>query len=97
MLFTSDQVKPIQQVDIAPELPFLIRTGNFTQNLTRFGLIDRNTKKLIRPGSIYLRGGKIFEIHERLFLIMVTQVDHTRPEDQGGPYAKLAVIELKPS
>lgn len=96
ILFTSDPVKPQQQMDIAPELPFFIRTGEYTQNLTRFGLISRTDRKLLTASSIYLRGGKIYEIQGRLFLIMVTQVDHTRTEDQGGPYAKFAIIELNP-
>lgn len=96
ILFTTDLVRPVQEIDIAPELPFLIRTGNFTQNLTRFGLISRNRREVLTQGSIYLRGGKIFAVDNRLFLIMVTQVDHTRPEEQGGPYAKFGVIELNP-
>lgn len=96
ILFTSDLVKPVQEIDIAPELPFFIRTGNFTQNLTRFGLIGRKNKNVITQSSIYLRGGKIFEVENRLFLIMITQVDHTRPEEQGGPYAKFGIIELDP-
>jgi hypothetical protein len=96
ILFTSDLVKPQQETDIAPELPFFIRTGEYTQNLTRFGLMSRANRKLLTSSSIYLRGGKIYEVDSRLFLIMVTQVDHTRTEDQGGPYAKFAIIELNP-
>lgn len=96
ILFTSDLVKPIQEIDIAPELPFFIRTGNFTQNLSRFALVRRNDKKVLTTSSIYLRGGKIYEVGNRLFLIMITQVDHTRSEELGGPYAKFGIIELNP-
>ncbi|PHN06548.1 hypothetical protein [Flavilitoribacter nigricans] len=96
ILFTSDLVKPVQEVDIAPELPFVIRTGEYTQNLTRFGLIGRKDRKVLTASSIYLRGGKIFEVADRLFLIMITQVDHTRAEELGGPYAKFGIIELNP-
>lgn len=96
-LFTSELVKPGQEIKIAPELPFLIRTGEFSQNLTRFALVDRVDRQILIKSSIPLRGGKIFEVKDRLFLIMITQVDHTRPEEQGGQYAKFAVIELEPN
>lgn len=97
ILFTSDPVAPGQQIDIAPELPFLIRTGVFSQNLTRFALVDRSSREILTQSYIQLRGGKIFEVGDRLFLILITQVDHTRSEADGGQYAKFGVIELKPS
>ena len=96
-LFTSDLVNPGQEINFGPELPFLIRTGEYSQNLTRFALVDRTNRKVIKRSNILLRGGKIFEVGKRLFLIMITQVDHTRPEEQGGQYAKFGVIELNPT
>ena len=93
-LFTTRGVAPNQEVDIAPELPFFLRTSEYSQELSRFGLMDRVTRKLIVASSIYRRGGKIIECQGRSFLILVTEVDHQRSDAEGGPYAKFAVLEL---
>ena len=98
-LFTSDNLPPNKRnVSIAPELPFLLSTGEYSQNLTRFTLMDRETRKPLVPESyIRLRGGKIFEVKERVFLVLITQVDHTAQRKRDEPYAKFGVIELNPS
>lgn len=98
-LFTSDNLPPNKRnVSIAPELPFLLSTGEYSQNLTRFTLIDRETKQPVAPESyIRLRGGKIFEVKDRVFLVLITQVDHTAKRKRDEPYAKFGVIELNPS
>ena len=98
ILFTSDNLPPNKRnVSIAKELPFLLSTGEYSQNLTRFALVDRETKESILESSIRLRGGKIFEVKDRVFLILVTQVDHTAKRKKDEPYAKFGVIELNPS
>ena len=95
-LFTSDLVPPGREIDLAPELPFRIRTGVYSQDYTRFALVDDDTGEILIRSNILLRAGKIFEVKDRLFLIMVTQVNHTRSEEEGGQYAKFGVIELQP-
>lgn len=98
ILFTSDNLPPNKRnVSIAKELPFLISTGEYSQNLTRFTLVDRESREPIAESSIRLRGGKIFEVADRVFLILVTQVDHTAKRKKDEPYAKFGVIELNPS
>lgn len=98
ILFTSDNLPPNKRnISIAKELPFLISTGEYSQNLTRFTLVDRQTREAITESSIRLRGGKIFEVGDRVFLILVTQVDHTAKRKKDEPYAKFGVIELNPS
>lgn len=98
ILFTSDNLQPNKRnISIAKELPFLISTGEYSQNLTRFTLVDRQTKEPILESFIRLRGGKIFEVKDRVFLILVTQVDHTAKRKKDEPYAKFGVIELNPS
>lgn len=98
ILFTSDNLPPNKRnVSVARELPFLISTGEYSQNLTRFSLIDRETKEALVESSIRLRGGKIFEVKDRVFLILITQVDHTAQRKRDEPYAKFGIIELNPS
>ena len=98
ILFTSDNLPPNKRhVSVARELPFLISTGEYSQNLTRFSLIDRETKEALVESSIRLRGGKIFEVKDRVFLILITQVDHTAQRKRDQPYAKFGIIELNPS
>ncbi|MEZ5040211.1 MAG: hypothetical protein R2828_09970 [Saprospiraceae bacterium] len=98
-LFTSDNLPPgSKNISIAPELPFLLNTGAYSQDLTRFSLVDRQTKELLLPeANIRLRGGKIFEVKNRVFLILITQVDHTGKGRKEEPYAKFGVIELNPT
>lgn len=98
ILFTSDNLPPNKRnVSVARELPFLISTGEYSQNLTRFTLIDRQTREPILESSIRLRGGKIYEVKDRVFLILITQVDHTAQRKRDEPYAKFGIIELNPS
>lgn len=98
ILFTSDNLPPNKRnVSVARELPFLISTGEYSQNLTRFTLVDRQTKEPILESSIRLRGGKIYEVKDRVFLILITQVDHTAQRKRDEPYAKFGIIELNPS
>ena len=98
ILFTSDNLPPNKRnVSVARELPFLISTGEYSQNLTRFTLVDRQTKEAILESSIRLRGGKIYEVKDRVFLILITQVDHTAQRKRDEPYAKFGIIELNPS
>lgn len=99
ILFTSDNLPPNKQnISIAKELPFLINTGEYSQDLTRFTLIDRESREpLLKESYIYRRGGKIFEVKNRVFLVLVTQVDHTAKRKKDEPYAKFGVIELNPS
>ncbi len=98
ILFTSDNLPPNKRnVSVARELPFLISTGEYSQNLTRFTLVDRQTKDPILESSIRLRGGKIYEVKDRVFLILITQVDHTAQRKRDEPYAKFGIIELNPS
>ncbi|MBX2872720.1 MAG: hypothetical protein KTR30_11485 [Saprospiraceae bacterium] len=98
ILFTSDNLPPNKRnVSVARELPFLLSTGEYSQNLTRFSLIDRETKEALVESSIRLRGGKIFEVKDRVFLILITQVDHTAQRKRDEPYAKFGIIELNPS
>lgn len=98
ILFTSENLPPNKRnVSIAKELPFLISTGEYNQNLTRFTIVDRETKAPIYESHIRLRGGKIFEIKGEIYLILVTQVRHTVERKKDQPYAKFGVIELNPS
>ncbi len=98
ILFTSDNLPPNKRnVFVARELPFLLSTGEYSQNLTRFSLIDRETKETLVESSIRLRGGKIFEVKDRVFLILITQVNHTAQRKRDEPYAKFGIIELNPS
>lgn len=98
ILFTSDNLPPNKRnVSVARELPFLISTGEYSQNLTRFTLVDRQTREPILESSIRLRGGKIYEVKDRVFLILITQVDHTGQRKRDEPYAKFGIIELNPS
>ena len=98
ILFTSDNLPPNKRnISIARELPFLISTGEYSQNLTRFTLVDRQTRAPILESSIRLRGGKIYEVKDRVFLILITQVDHTAQRKRDEPYAKFGIIELNPS
>ncbi|NRB52464.1 MAG: hypothetical protein HRU41_32690 [Saprospiraceae bacterium] len=98
ILFTSDNLPPNKRnISVARELPFLISTGEYSQNLTRFTLVDRQTRAPILESSIRLRGGKIYEVKDRVFLILITQVDHTAQRKRDEPYAKFGIIELNPS
>ena len=99
ILFTSDNLPPNKQnISIAQELPFLINTGEYSQDLTRFTLIDKVSKKpLLKESYIYRRGGKIYEVKDRVFLILITQVNHTAQRKRDEPYAKFGIIELNPS
>ncbi|OFI66803.1 hypothetical protein [Vibrio cholerae] len=81
-----------QLVDINANLPFVIETTEFSENFTRYQLLDRHDRSaLIYEGAIELRNAEIVEVNDRFYLISVIEVNH---QTLMGAYAKIYVAEI---
>jgi len=79
-------------VDINANLPFVIETKGFSENFTRYQLLDRHDHSVvIHEGAIELRNAEIVEVNERFYLVSVIEVNH---QTLMGAYAKIYVAEI---
>lgn len=88
--FTTAALKPQTLYDIAEELPFKIMTGEYSNERSRYKLIDRKTKKELHKGSIYRRNAEIVKIKDTFFVISVVGVNHKKI----APFAKFSILKL---